>query len=534
MKPLLLSASLLIVLTSTAQWSTDPAAPMVVTNVANAPRYMAAIADADSGYYVFWSDLRNDPAKGDLYGQHFDSEGNALWTAGGELMLSNPTKSINQVAPLLMPDGSVIVAYMTRTDILGGDTVRAMRFDADASALWAEPSVLLTGLDYRSMKMVVSDSCAYMVAYCESCSGGGYGCKLQRVRMDGTVQFAASGQTSGSNLYGPYTIRPDGAGGLLFSIRCGNGAGTCLKAQRFDSLGTAVWPGYVDLADAEGLNYGFATSMDDTGTQTAVWEVNGDLRMRRIDTLSTSLWSPSVLAACDLSTFVQQDPATVSIGNELFVAWEDNRPPAANSDLYIQKYDLSTGAELWASDGIPAIQTNTYIPTTGLVASDSGAVIATFDGNVDGYSAMRVRNDGTLAWPEPVVFCVPSFNPFYEKRKHLPDGNGGVVAFWEGSFGGIYGARVYRNGLLYNDVGIAEATNARLVSSYPNPAHDRVTLNLPTNEQLVNVELIDMLGRSTIVEGHGNEISIAAVSSGSYIARLRTGSAVFIARIIKN
>ncbi|MBK9288342.1 MAG: hypothetical protein IPN38_11840 [Flavobacteriales bacterium] len=86
----------------------------------------------------------------------------------------------------------------------------------------------------------------------------------------------------------------------MFSIRCGNGAGTCLKAQRFDSLGTAVWPGYVDLADAEGLNYGFATSMDDTGTQTAVWEVNGDLRMRRIDTLSTSLWSPSVLAACDL------------------------------------------------------------------------------------------------------------------------------------------------------------------------------------------------------------------------------------------
>ena len=164
-----------------AQWSTDPAAPMVVTNVANAARYSAAIADADSGYYVFWSDLRNDPAKGDLYGQHFDSEGNALWTAGGELMLSNPTKSINQVAPLLMPDGSVIVAYMTRTDILGGDTVRAMRFDADASALWAEPSVLLTGLDYRSMKMVVSDSCAYMVAYCESCSGGGYGCKLQRV-----------------------------------------------------------------------------------------------------------------------------------------------------------------------------------------------------------------------------------------------------------------------------------------------------------------------------------------------------------------
>ncbi|MCC7501119.1 MAG: hypothetical protein IT229_01225, partial [Flavobacteriales bacterium] len=329
MKPLLLSASLLIALNSTAQWSTDPANPMVVTNVPNAARYSAVMADADSGYYVFWSDLRNDPLKADLYGQHFDSEGNALWTAGGELMLSNPTKSINLVAPLLMPDGSMIVSYATRTDILGGDTVRAMRFDANASAMWAEPSVLLTGLDYRTIKVVASDSCAYMVAYCESCSGGGYGCKLQRVRMDGTVQFALSGQTSGSSLYGPYTIHPDGAGGLLFSIRCGNGAGTCLKAQRFDSLGIAVWPGYIDLADADGLNYGFATSMDDSGTQTAVWEVNGDLRMRRIDTLSASVWSPSVVAACDLATSVQQDPAIVAMGNELFVAWGDNRPPAS-------------------------------------------------------------------------------------------------------------------------------------------------------------------------------------------------------------
>jgi hypothetical protein len=394
MRPLCLFFILLITVTSAAQWSTDPANPMLVTSVANAPRYVSAIADTDSGYYVFWSDLRNDPAKADLYGQHFDSEGNALWTTGGELLLTNPTKSINQVAPLLMPDGTVIVTYMTGSVINGADTVRAMRFDANANALWADPSVLLTGLDYRTIKVVASDSCAYVVAYCESCGGGGYGCKMQRVRMDGTVQFALPGQTTGSNYYGPYTIHPDGVGGVLFSIRCGNGAGTCLKAQRFDSLGTAVWPAYVDVADAVGLNYAFSTAMDGTSSQTAVWEVNGDLNMNRLDTLSNPLWSPAVQPACDLAVYVQQTPAVIAHGNELFVAWADNRPPAANSDLYIQKYDLNTGAELWASYGVPAIQMNTFIPATGLVPSDSGAVIATFDGNIDGYSAMRVRNDG--------------------------------------------------------------------------------------------------------------------------------------------
>ena len=73
-----------------AQWSTDPAAPMPVCNAANAQRNLIAIADADSGYYAVWSDLRNNVDRAQLYGQHFDSEGNALWAAYGELLLSNP------------------------------------------------------------------------------------------------------------------------------------------------------------------------------------------------------------------------------------------------------------------------------------------------------------------------------------------------------------------------------------------------------------------------------------------------------------
>ena len=183
----LLPLALLATLHTTAQWSTDPANPMVVSTMANAPQHLTAIADADSGYFAFWSDLRNDPSKGDLYGQHFDSDGNALWTADGEMLLTNPIKSINQLAPLLMPDGSVIVSYLTGSGTVGADSVRAMRFDANANALWAEPSVLLTGLDYRSLKVVESESCAYLVAYCEACGGGGYGCKMQRVRMDGST-----------------------------------------------------------------------------------------------------------------------------------------------------------------------------------------------------------------------------------------------------------------------------------------------------------------------------------------------------------
>ncbi|MGV3636409.1 MAG: T9SS type A sorting domain-containing protein [Flavobacteriales bacterium] len=528
-----LALAALLSWSATAQWSIDPAAPMVVTNAANDQRYMRAIADADSGFYVFWSDLRNDPAKADLYGQHFDSEGNALWTANGELLMSHATWSFNNLSPLLMPDGSVIVCFLTRNTNINGDTARAMRFDANANMLWTEPTTLLAGSDFRSIQAVLSGSSAYVVAYCESCQGG-YGCKLQRVSMDGTAQFPLPGGTTASSYYGPFTIHPDGVGGIMFNIRAGNGAGTPLKAQRYDSLGTAVWPGFIDLADATGLNYTFATGMDATRVQTVVWEVAGDLRMNRVDTLGASLWSPAVQTATDLPTYAQQDPSILVTNDALFVAWSDNRPPASNSDLYLQKYEPSLGAELWAADGIPVIQMNTFLPTTGMVPSDSGGVVVTIEGNIDGYSAMRVRSDGSLAWPDPVAFCEPSFNPYYAERVHLSDGLGGVVAFWQSFAGDLYGGRIYRNGKLYNDVGFAEADQASMtIAAYPSPAQDAITFELPASVRILAVELFDASGRRIGIAHTQRTLDIQTLNRGLYTARVLTSEGVRTSRFIK-
>lgn len=507
--------------------------PMVVSDAPNAQRLMRAIADADSGYYVFWSDLRDNPSKGDLYGQHFDSEGNALWTANGEQLMSDPTSSINQVAPLLMPDGSVIVSYMTGAGVNASDTARAMRFDDNANAMWTEPAVLLTGLDYRSMEVIPSDSCAYLVTYCESCGGGGYGCRMQRVRMDGSVQFALPGQAMASTYYGPFTIHPDGAGGLLFNIRCGNGAGTCLKAQRFDSLGTPVWPDYIDLADANGLNYAFSTTVDASGAQTAVWEVNGDLRMNRCDTLGSPLWTPTVQYACDLPTYVQGLPSAIATGQHLFIAWADNRPPASNADLYLQKYDLTTGSELWAADGVPVIQLPSYIPTPRLVPSDGGEVIGIMDGS--SYAAMRVRADGSLAWASAVSFATAN-TPFYDDRVELPDGSGGVVAFWESSLGDVYGARIYRNGDLGSHVGLAENLPPAQLHVFPNPATDLLRFDLAGIERASQVDVLDTDGR--LVNGAraniaDRTIDLTGLAAGAYVARIRTHMGTHHARFIK-
>ena len=532
MKAPILFCALFATITCAAQWSTDPANPMVVSSAPNAQRFMRAIADADSGYYVFWSDLRADPAKGELYGQHFDDDGNALWTANGQLLVSHPTRSINEMAPLLMPDGSVMVCYASSTNIYTGDTVRAMRFDADANMLWTEPAVLLTAGNFMFPQVIPSGTCAYLLAYCE-CGAGSY--RIQRVRMDGTVQFPMPGIEVGSGYWGPFTIRPDGAGGMIHTFRCGNGAGTCLKAERLDSLGATVWPGYISVADVDGLNYAFCTAAEEGGGQVDVWEVNGDLRMDRIDTLGDPIWSPAVLPTCDLPSYGQASPAALVMNDELFVAWGDNRPPAANQDLYLQKFDLSTGAELWTADGVPVIQQPSYIPTARLVASDSGAVIGIMDCN-SSYAAMRVRADGSLAWPGAVSFATAN-TPFYDDRTELPDGSGGVVAFWESSLGDVYGARIYRNGVLYDDVGIGEQANTPGFEMYPNPARDHIGLRTNDGATITSVHVMAPDGRIMFtldkVNAASCSIPVQQWALGTYLVRVATGKGIHVERVVK-
>ena len=515
-----------------AQWSTDPAAPMPVCNAANAQRNLVAIADADSGYYAVWSDLRNNVDRAQLFGQHFDSEGNALWTANGQLLWDQPGRSVNQPSALLMPDGSLMIAFVTGSTIYQGDTTRAMRFNTDGEPLWPQAAVLTSNNTYQNPRLVASGNCAYLMAYCYNCNGGGGGYRAQRFDMDGTIQFDLPGTLVGFGGSGAFEVHPDGADGILTVVRGSNGAGTPLRAFRYDSLGVAVWAGGVTLSDASGLQYGFSSSMDDQGALTTVWEVGGiDLRMNRIDTVGEPLWMPAVQVACDQPNSQVNIDGLVHDG-AYYVSWMDNQSDSIG--LYVQRYDLATGEPQWISSGVPAILESVYQPTSRLVASDSGAVIAIMDmSGPSRYAAMRVRADGTLAWSEVASFAT-SFGPSNGERVELPDGNGGAVSFWRGADENLYGARLFRTGKLYNDVGIRETVNRRSITAFPNPAQERVSFGLPDGEQFVTVELLDMLGRTTTVEGDGRSISIAVLSNGSYTARIRTPDSVFVARILKN
>lgn len=351
-----------LALTLNAQWSTDPTNPMVVCDAANNQMGMRAMTDAGTGWYVFWCDFRNDAQEAALFGQHYDEDGVALWSANGELILDLPGSSINEEAPVLLPNGQVMIAVLSKAGgTTGSDTVRAICIDTNADPVWSEPALLSvngTGIfgncfGFADVKGIASADGAYFCYHGESQGSNGY-YVMQRVRADGSVAFDVPGMAVPNNAgYGPHEIQPDGADGMVVAWRCSNGSGTCHKALRVDSLGTTSWASNLDVAaGGAGLAYAFTTVAEGTGKFVSVWEETGaDLGMARFDTTGTLLWTPSPLYAC-AESHSQAGPATTIANGELYVAWSDNRPPASNGDLYMQKIDLATGAKLWAADGV--------------------------------------------------------------------------------------------------------------------------------------------------------------------------------------
>ena len=74
---------------SVAQWTTDPLNPQLVSNVAWNQNGVQQVSDGNGGTFVYWLDSRvNGYSDTDIYGQHYNAAGVALWEANGRLIVN--------------------------------------------------------------------------------------------------------------------------------------------------------------------------------------------------------------------------------------------------------------------------------------------------------------------------------------------------------------------------------------------------------------------------------------------------------------
>lgn len=522
-----------------AQWPTDPSAPLVVCDAAFVQSAVRAMPDGSGGWYCFWMDKRVDGTTAALYGQRYDAEGNAQWTANGKAILAPVGETVLEFAVTRMDNGALLIAYLHHPTVYA-DTLSALALDADGDPAWAEPTnITYSGtpiLGLGEVRTIPSPGGA-VIAWYDTYFGGSNGVNITRITYDGSLPWGTDGYAIPNAQSGPFHLFDDGQKGAIVQWRTSNGSGAHLYAMRVDSTGANNWPANVNTSmGGAGLSYVFQSVTTDQNSLITAWRnTAGHLDMARLDTNSTLAWGNLPTVLCGFASS-QDSPVLCKVGNEYVAAWVDNRPPASNADLYVQRFD-GNGQLQWAADGLLGIQTNTYIPTPGIVPSTSGAVIVTMDGNVAGFGAQRILDDGSQDWPAYVPFCLPSFNPFYADQVKLSDGAGGVVAFWSNN-DQVYAAHIDVNGQLGDHTGVNDqAGNSASLRVFPSITDGPMSVLLPEGLRPQAIRALDAQGRATelpITASSGDRVQLdaSALTTGLYLLEVSTDAGLRMGRFV--
>lgn len=547
-KYILLTSLLALQLTlAFGQWSTDPENPGVVCDSPGMQSNPQVITDSDGGVFVFWLDNRlNMPNTSQVYGQHFDSNGYALWEDNGRLILQNP-KMISWFNVSRIYNGEIIIGWISSM-VLGTDSLRIQRLDENGSKMWANelvvanaamtPNYILGIYGYH----ILHDNAGYCISIGTVYFGGSSGNRITRFTSAGVLTGWYDGEPEGTQYnFGSSGLQSafDAANNVYLYYSTGNGAGAGLMCLKVNTAGDTIW-GPVNVVDGtSGLAYQFS-GISDAGGITFVWQGTGNvgsgtnLYSRRLNADGSFAWSGPTVPICTTDGS-QENFFWKKSGDNYYITWADGRPGTNPGyyDIYVQKFDKN-GTVYWTENGVLAISLNTYIPIPKFDFSEDNSMIVCHQSNTVGFTAQKVLDNGTVAWEENgKLICKPANNPFYGEHVEVQAGNK-VISAWaksnpSGGSDNIYISRVDDNSGTTNTAELS----AEQIQVYPNPASSEVTVVLPATMNHAEVSIIDVLGkqvhRNTLesdIQNNRLRISTVDLSTGIYMIRIKSNNEV--------
>ncbi|MBU8920683.1 MAG: hypothetical protein KOO63_02375, partial [Bacteroidales bacterium] len=187
----------------------------IFSDAPNHQQDVQSVSDDAGNTFIVWEDYRNGGYP-DVYFQKIDSNGNPLWTANG---LAVAFGTNYQTDPMIFSDGEggVVVVW---EDYQTGPiySIKAQRFDADGNSLWtAGGETLVSGsVDLLNVN-VITDELGGVIAVWDNDSSGNYDVYVQRMDVDGSVIWGAGGTRVSIDTDSQFqaVLCPDGTGGAI-------------------------------------------------------------------------------------------------------------------------------------------------------------------------------------------------------------------------------------------------------------------------------------------------------------------------------
>ncbi len=455
-----LVAAALMTSPARAFWSNDPSVNTAVCALPSTQLGPEIASDGAGGVFVVWWDNRAGASNYDIWGQHYDALGTALWPPDGKLLVGGPGI---EGAPRIHPDGAggLLMVYAHAPAGSPGIVLdlQAQRFDPSGNPLWPAAGVPLLTASQEVYEIVVCDDGAngLVAAWTDARVPANRNLFARRVEAGGTPMWTAGGLVVGgaAGTERDPELVADGSGGVYLLWVDARGAGTDIYLDHISSAGTLRYGSNgLAVCTAAGDQTALSAIADGQGGVIAAWSdgrvAQSDVHAQRI-TPSGSAWTLNG-AVVVATTGFQTSPSLVSDGDGgAFVAWGDSR--TSTLGVYAQRM-TRFGIPFWAANGVPlSVGIGAQQPI--LVSDGQGGFIAVFhDFRHPSLSlyAQRVNVNGVTQW---TTHGVPVTTAPDDQNYHsvVADGAGSAIVVWEdfrrdGSDVDVYAQRIERFGFV--------------------------------------------------------------------------------------
>ena len=212
----------------------------VVNNISGSQKTIRMITDdSETHILMVWEDNRNSSQ--DIYMQSMDILFAPMWTLNG-IPVCNETGT--QETPDMCTDGSGGV-FVVWSDKRGATwDIYAQHIDAGGNALWTlNGNAVCTATGIQRNPKIISDSTGGCIIGWEDNRGGNYDIYTQRMDVNGNPLWTANGiSVCGLNgAQDDLDMAVDGLGGAIYVWSDARGPNRDVYAERFDGNGTSLW-----------------------------------------------------------------------------------------------------------------------------------------------------------------------------------------------------------------------------------------------------------------------------------------------------
>ncbi len=390
----------------------------------------ATVSDGGGGLYNTWVETRNGNA--DIYVQHLNSTGVALWPTSG---LPACKAAGDQTNPELTTDGAGGVIVVWEDLRSGTSVIYTQRLNSSGSPIWTlDGFPVTTAASAGTGPTVASDGTGGAFVAWEDLRNPTIAIYGQRIDSVGTRKWGAPGilvASQSAEQYEPAIIADQKGGALVVWSLLTASFTYDLYAQRLTAVGARVWasagkPVVVATGDQSSPDL----AADGSGGLYVVWEDDRDdlFTQARANHLvaadGSANWAADVALITD--TNGQSRPHVIANGTTAMIAaWDDWRYA-----VFAQKLAGATGARAWTVNGV-ALSDLGEGQTLAHDATD-GALIAWNDPR-DGSSSVYSQRVNAAGVPQWTAGGVPVSRAIDEQLypEIAADGVGGMVMAWE-------------------------------------------------------------------------------------------------------